>query len=158
MKSVFNTPGRFFLGIFLALGALGLLGSLLSSLLNTDRAHPRVHLNGKTFTVSIADTAATRQTGLSGSLPLPEAHGLLFVFDRDGRHAIWMKDMRFSLDIIWINRDGVVVHIEKEVSPDTYPRAFSSPVPARYVLEVSAGNGEGVMRGTVARFENIPPL
>ena len=151
MKNVFDLPVRFF-------SSLLLLWVILANSLPADqtRPHPLVHLNEKTFTVSIADTGESRRTGLSGSPPLPALYGLLFVFDRDGRHAIWMKDMLFSLDIIWINCDGVVVHIEKKVSPDTYPRAFFPPVPARYVLEVSAGNSEGVTQGTMARFENIP--
>ncbi len=152
MKSVSKSCGWLLLSLFLP--------AISASVPAADQLQPqpRVHLNEKTFIVSVADTNESRRTGLSGSPPLPEMHGLLFVFDRDARHAIWMKDMRFSLDIIWMDRDGVVVHIEKEVGPDTYPQAFRPRVSARYMLEVPAGSGEGVKQGAVAGFENIPRI
>lgn len=64
---------------------------------------------------------------------------MLFVFDEPGHYAFWMKDMRFPIDIIWAGPDGRVVHIEENLSPETYPNSFSSALPAQYVLEVPAG-------------------
>ncbi len=89
--------------------------------------------------VSVADTARTRQLGLSGRSRLSADEGMLFVFPEDGKYAFWMKDMRFSIDIIWLSAAGSIVHITRSVSPDTYPRTFESDTPARYVLELSAG-------------------
>jgi uncharacterized membrane protein (UPF0127 family) len=50
-----------------------------------------------------------------------------------------MKDMRVPLDIIWLSDTGDIVHIERSVSPDSYPRVFYPGTPARYVLEMRAG-------------------
>lgn len=91
------------------------------------------------LSVEVANTDAARVKGLSGRDPLPENQGLLFVFEEDGYPAIWMKDMRFAIDIIWINREGEIVHIEESVTPGTYPRTFKPAAPARYVVEVNAG-------------------
>src|SRR5690349_20381775 len=55
--------------------------------------------------VSLADTDATREQGLSGALGLGTTEGMLFLFDYPGRPAFWMKDMLFSIDIIWISQD-----------------------------------------------------
>ncbi len=118
-------------------------------------AQPQVRLGDKTFVVTVADTNETRRQGLSDSAPLAADRGMLFIFERDGRHGIWMKDMRFALDIIWISRFGAVVHIERSVHPDTYPRAFTPDKPAKYVLEISAGAGEGVSVGAPVYFENV---
>ncbi|OGC83275.1 hypothetical protein A3D68_00990 [Candidatus Adlerbacteria bacterium RIFCSPHIGHO2_02_FULL_52_17] len=63
----------------------------------------------------------------------------MFVFDTEGEWGIWMKDMNFPIDIIWVGQDGTVVTVAKDVSPDTYPQAFYPSVPARFVLEVPAG-------------------
>ena len=82
---------------------------------------------------------------------------MLFIFERDGQVAIWMKEMRFSLDVIWISRYGSVVHVEREVHPDSYPKQFVPEKPARYVLEVSAGAGAGVSVGDPVYFRNVPP-
>ena len=96
-----------------------------------------------TLQVEIAQTAEQKITGLSHRLSLAEGRGMFFIFDTDGRHGIWMKDMEFPIDIIWIDAAMKVVHIEKSVAPDTYPQTFTTPTPARYVLEVPAGYAKG---------------
>lgn len=89
--------------------------------------------------VEVAATPEARVHGLSGRASLPTGSGMLFVFDNDGEWSFWMKDMKFSLDIIWANSAGRVVTVLPSVSPDTYPKRFSPSLPARFVLEVPAG-------------------
>jgi uncharacterized membrane protein (UPF0127 family) len=88
---------------------------------------------------SVADTMAERIKGLSDTPYMPVGVVKLFVFNAAGEQSIWMKDMNYPLDIIWTEKDGTIVHIEKNVSPDTYPKSFSSPKPAWYVVEANAG-------------------
>lgn len=88
---------------------------------------------------SVANTLPDRIKGLSGTPYLPDGVVKLFAFGTEGEHSIWMKDMNYSLDIIWVSRAGNIVHIEENISPDTYPKSFSSPVPAWYVIEANAG-------------------
>ncbi len=64
---------------------------------------------------------------------------MLFVFEGVAVQCFWMKDMHFSIDIIWLDAEKRVVHIEKDVSPETYPRTFCPSKPAKYVIELSAG-------------------
>lgn len=80
-----------------------------------------------------------RIQGLSDTPALPVDVVKLFVFGSGGEQAIWMKDMEYALDIIWADKEGKIVHIEKNVAPETYPKSFSSPVPAWYVIEANAG-------------------
>lgn len=98
----------------------------------------------------IADTPEERSLGLSGRPGLAADRGLLFVFDRAGLHSFWMKDMRFPIDIIWLVRrtpesgdadavEAEIVHIERSVSPETYPFSFAPAAPADLVLETAAG-------------------
>lgn len=89
--------------------------------------------------VEVADTDILRTQGLSGRTALPAGRGMLFVFDGDAAWGIWMKDMRFAIDILWLTADGTIVHVEHNVAPDTYPTTFAPPAPARYVLELPAG-------------------
>lgn len=105
-----------------------------------------VNVGGTIIEVETLTTPAQLQKGLSGRASLPLGSGMLFVFDHDDLWGIWMKDMRFSIDIIWADKDGTVVHVEKEVSPETYPRVFLPPAFSRYVLEVPAGfaDDEGI--------------
>lgn len=88
--------------------------------------------------VSIADEPEERTRGLSGVESLREFEGMLFVFPEEDYYGMWMKDMRFPLDILWINNDMRIVHIEENVKPETYPDSFTSDEPARFVLEVNA--------------------
>lgn len=88
---------------------------------------------------SVADTLSKRIKGLSDTPFLPEGVVKLFAFGVPGSHSIWMKNMNYSIDIIWVAEDGKIVHIEENATPDTYPESFSSPVPAWYVIEANAG-------------------
>lgn len=88
--------------------------------------------------VEIADSPEERKTGLAGVTSLPENRGMLFVFEKEGRYGFWMKDVPIPLDIIWIDDERRVVHIEENVQPDSYPLIYTSPTPARFVLEVNA--------------------
>lgn len=97
-----------------------------------------IYLGSKALDVSVANEQQERIRGLSGVTSLRDFEGKLFIFDTDGIYRIWMKDMKFALDIIWINKNLEVVHIEENVSPDTYPQAFTSEEDARFVLEVNA--------------------
>lgn len=88
--------------------------------------------------VTTVVTPEEREKGLSGVSALPENEGMLFVFEKEGRHGFWMKDTLISLDIIWINNNQKIVHIERNVRPESYPATYYSPVPARFVVEVNA--------------------
>lgn len=113
-----------------------------------------IQLAGQTVRVSVADTESTRGQGLSGRRGLAADEGMLFVFPQDGEYAFWMKDMRFSIDILWISANGEVVYMAQNVSPESYPQSFRSVVPARYVLELPAGYAKEytVKIGDVARL------
>ncbi len=115
-------------------------------------ASSTVQIGGETLRVTVAATEAARERGLSGRTGLADDEGMLFVFPRDGKYAFWMKDMTFSIDIIWISADGRIVYIAPNAPPTTYPEDFVSPTPARYVLEVPAGFAEmhGVKVGDIA--------
>ena len=90
----------------------------------------------------LADTRASRELGLSGRTSMGDDEGLLFAFDKPGRYGFWMKDMQFPLDIIWINENGIVVSIERGLTPESYPKTFMNQSEASYVLEINAGLAE----------------
>ncbi len=122
-------------GVVLVLSIAGLIYS-------TRTQQPSVIVDGNTFEVQVADSLAERRLGLSGQDALENDEGMIFVFDENGQHNFWMKEMNFSIDIIWIDENLRVVHIEEMVSPSTYPESFAPNVEARYVLEVYTGQAE----------------
>ena len=98
-----------------------------------------IQIGDAIFKVEIADTDEKRIQGLSNRESLPENSGMLFVFENPDKHGIWMKDMKFPIDIAWLDAQKTVFWVEKSVSPDTFPQVFYPPSEALYVLEVPAG-------------------
>lgn len=96
-------------------------------------------IKGVQILVTVAATDAERIQGLSGRPSLGEGEGELFIFDAPARPGFWMKEMRFPIDIVWIDSDKKISQITPNVAPETYPRAFYPDSPVRYVLEVNAG-------------------
>ncbi|MDP3956113.1 MAG: DUF192 domain-containing protein [bacterium] len=96
-------------------------------------------LAGKVFLVDIAHTQQKQAKGLSGIKRFADNEGLLFIFDHDDTLGIWMKDMLLPIDILWFNREGVLVDYVENISPDTFPEVYSPKENARYVLELNAG-------------------
>lgn len=94
--------------------------------------------------VSIADTEATRELGLSGTTSLAKGSGKLFIFEQPSKYGFWMKDMNYSLDLVWIDATFHVVDITKNVSPESYPNVFYAKEPVLFVLEVNDGESEAL--------------
>lgn len=98
-----------------------------------------VSIGTTTIPIEVADSQKERMQGLSGRQSLPSQSGMLLIFDYESEWGIWMKDMSFSIDIIWAKSDGEIIAVAHNVAPETYPNAFLPPEPALYVLEVPAG-------------------
>ncbi|MCH7882886.1 DUF192 domain-containing protein, partial [Patescibacteria group bacterium] len=89
--------------------------------------------------IELADTSEKRVHGLSGRDKLFENQGMLFIFDKPDFHSIWMKNMHFALDIIWIDEEWRVTDITKNALPESFPQTFQPTSLTKYILEVNAG-------------------
>ncbi len=99
-------------------------------------------IGGTPLRVYVVDEPREREQGLSGRTRLPLNQGMFFVFEKDDMYGIWMRDMKFPIDVFWISEEKIVTDIEANVAPESYPKVFRPHVPARYVLEVPAGFAE----------------
>ncbi|HEY4518363.1 MAG TPA: DUF192 domain-containing protein [Candidatus Paceibacterota bacterium] len=92
------------------------------------------------LTLKLADEPAEQEHGLSDRESMAQDHGMLFAFPTPNITGFWMKDMHFALDIVWLDADKVIVQIDENVKPETYPEIIFRPqVPVKYVLEINAG-------------------
>ncbi|MEN9621568.1 MAG: hypothetical protein RLZZ67_2 [Candidatus Parcubacteria bacterium] len=114
------------------------------SLVRDVQKRTEVSLNGTTFSAYVSDTEKLRENGLSGFKGLSDKELMLFKFDNDDTVGFWMKDMLFSIDIVWVDSAMKVISIEKNVSPATFPKVFYPAKPSRYVLELAAGITERI--------------
>ena len=105
-------------------------------------AHAIVTTNsGIKIPVEVADTHGKRRLGLGNRSFLKKNWGMLFIFDKRKTHRFWMKNMKFPLDIIWLDNRRIV-HILKNVQPVKFgeiPKILEPLVPANFVLEIAAG-------------------
>src|SRR3989344_5020964 len=109
------------------------------SLTTREGAGPKiVKIGNKTLNLEIADMGEERVRGLSGRESLPANTGLLFVFEKEEKHGIWMKDMKFPIDIAWLDKNKQIIHIEHNVLPQTFPKIFTPKETSLYVLETTA--------------------
>lgn len=92
-----------------------------------------------TISAKIAKDDISRQIGLGGVKYMGPNEGLLMVYEEAGRYSIWMKDMEIPIDVVWINNEGEVIHIERNMKPESYPTSYVSKRPALYVLELNSG-------------------
>lgn len=105
-----------------------------------------VEIKGNKIDVEFAQTPAERAKGLMYRSELGENNGMLFVFPTTAKHAFWMANTYIPLDILWLDSDKKIVHIEKQVPPCTETgnlkaicKTYAPDIPAKYVLEVNAG-------------------
>lgn len=96
---------------------------------------------GHRFSIERAITEEQRQKGLSGRDSIGVNNVMLFVYDNPGQRCIWMKDMKFAIDIVWLDATHQIVATERNVSPDSYPHNFCHDN-AKYVLEFAAGTAD----------------
>lgn len=98
-----------------------------------------ITIDGIELNVEVVETADEMVRGLSGRTGLAEDEGMLFVYDEPGLYSFWMKDMKFPIDIIWIDENFEIIDITKNVRPDSFPQTFQPQKLAQYVLEVKVG-------------------
>ena len=98
-----------------------------------------VTVGGVNLITSLSTTPDSQSKGLAIKDSLNENEGMLFIFEIPQKYSFWMKDMKFPIDIIWINSDGKIVHIEKNLPPCVFLLPCPSYTPnddSLYVLEV----------------------
>jgi uncharacterized membrane protein (UPF0127 family) len=112
------------------------------------------------FQVELADTDERRAYGLMHRESMPPDHGMIFDFKRDQPVSMWMRNTRIPLDMLFIDRDGIVAKIHQRAIPFD-ETAISSDGPVRSVLELNGGTAArlGLRPGDRVRhaiFRNAP--
>ena len=123
----------------LLISGIIIIGAIFLFLNQKTLPPPVLRLPNKDISIIVVDTPETMQKGLGGRELLSGDEGMLFIFAKPELHGIWMKDMKFAIDIIWIDEEYKIVHIESNVSPQTYPKTFWPLAKSLYVLETKAG-------------------
>ena len=141
-----------------ALGALLFLvsGAILLSRSNPPDPASWVELGGQRYNVEVARTHKELEQGLMFRKHLPEKHGMLFIFPQEIELGFWMKNTLIPLDILYFDRQGVLIDQKRDTPPCTQDPCpnYPSAKPTQYVLEINAGQSAilGMQPGDKIKF------
>ncbi len=91
-----------------------------------------------TFFVESADDNKSRARGLAGRREISGSNGMLFVLDDRKPVFFWMKGMKFPLDILFFDRNKIIINIFEDLSPCDDCSLISPSGPAAYAIEINA--------------------
>ena len=116
-----------------------------------------VELGGHRYSVEVADDEVERARGLMFRDALAADSGMLFIHEREEPQAYWMKNTRIPLDILYFDGARKLVSQQRDVPPCALGNAcppYPSGAPARYVLELNAGEAArlGLANGAALGF------
>ena len=125
-------------------------------------SQPWVEVGGHRYAVEISDDDAERARGLMFRDAMADGHGMLFIHDAEEPQAYWMKNTKIPLDILYFDDERKLVAQQRDEPTcslgDACP-SYPSDAPARYGLELNAGEAErlGLKDGAEMRFSpDIP--
>lgn len=113
-----------------------------------------VTIREKQWTVSLAMTPYELASGLGNIPQIPPRTGMLFDLGTARTVQVTTVPMLFSLDIAFLSETLVITEVYRDVEPGYL---ITSTIPARYFLEVNAGELEGIDAGDRMSMEVIVP-
>ena len=158
-------PGWKPAGIGLALGVIAACAGV-SPARTAEGARPSprgqvVLPSGRALQVEVADTPEKQTRGYMFRERISDDEGMVFIMDQLGFHPFWMKNCKVGLDILWLDENWRIVHLEKKVPPckrDPCP-SYQPMQVSLYVLEVRGGlaGREGLKLGDRIIYTPPPP-
>lgn len=107
--------------------------------------------------LELAATPESRVKGLMDRDSLDPLDGMLFLFPTPHDYSFWMKDTRLPLDMLFIDEQRRIVHIEANVAPYTKAeRSSGQPVVAVIELDGGRASAESIAKGDHVRYD-LPP-
>lgn len=116
-----------------------------SALMDLLESKERICFKDNCYFVEIAKSVAEREKGLMQRDNLEADKGMLFIFEKEGIYPFWMKNMKFPIDIIWLDKEMKAAYIYKNAQPcaSECPNIIPDKM-AQYILEISAGEAEKI--------------
>ena len=90
------------------------------------------------FLVEVAKTEEEKKIGLMFRKTLAKNAGMLFLYKREALRLMWMKNTFIPLDILFIDKKGVIKRVVKRTTPHSLA-TISSRKSVLAVLELRGG-------------------
>ena len=106
----------------------------------------------------IADSFIKRMIGLMYMEELPQDKCMLFKFSNESALGIWMKNMRFPIDVIWLDSGMKIVTITEALPPchKILCKTYYPTTDAMYIIELNSGfvKSNGITNLTKVAYPN----
>lgn len=135
-----------------ALAALAWAGAASAAGCRDDQVFLRGPFGSARFSVEIADTTRERARGLMFRESMAKSHGMLFIFDRPARVSFWMKNTLIPLDMLFVDKSGVVRKVHHMAQPGDLT-SIHGGAGILAVLEINGGLSQamGIVAGSELR-------
>jgi uncharacterized membrane protein (UPF0127 family) len=114
-----------------------------------------VNIEDKQWAVAFASTPSELVQGLGGIPEMAQGTGMLFDLGFGQIITVTTEPMLFPLDIAFFSEGMVITEIFRNIQPGYL---VTSTSPARYFLEVNAGELEGINSGSQASCAFLTPV
>lgn len=104
------------------------------------------------FTAEIVFDNQKMQQGLAGRPPMSDDHGMLFIFNNNSEQYFWMKGMKFSIDILFFDKNKKLLRVLPKLMPCKKCTIYKAPAQSAYALEINAGMADKYGIRTGDRF------
>ncbi|MDO9280156.1 MAG: DUF192 domain-containing protein [Polaromonas sp.] len=134
---IITAPTLLFKSLLTALVFLGSTALFAQDAPQLDLQRTTLNAGMHQITAQVALTPQQRQIGLMHRKDMPQAEGMLFVFEEPSVQCFWMKNTLLPLTAAFVADDGTIVNFV-DMKPQTTD-SHCSTKPVRYVLEMNQG-------------------
>lgn len=131
------------LGVFVFINIAG--GNLPAFFSPLFQKTGKVTIDNHTFAVFEAKNEKEKEIGLSGKNSITDTQGMIFIFDKPDYYGFWMKNMKFSIDIVYFNNKKIVTifpNVPYPKDPTEQLKIYTPTAAADTVIEFKAGTAQ----------------
>jgi len=119
-----------------------------------------IQIGSKNYEIYITESRENQTTGLAAFEEIKENQGMIFEFPEEDYHAFWMKNMKFDIDMIFLDQNNQVIQIFENVQKSSYKsdtdfQTYMPKLKSKFVIEIKSGETKknGLRTGDVIIFK-----
>lgn len=98
-----------------------------------------ISINNEELKIEVLIDQKQKNQGLAGRKNVKRNEGALIVNEREGYFGDVIRNMKFPVDLIWIDSNHKIIDIKTDIKPTWRPRKYVPQKRSRYFLEVPSG-------------------